>query len=245
MALYREDKDAKNMSVDIGGMRKPYKESTEAFTEDDLVSQEPIGQFAAWFNEACQNLSIVESNAMCLATATKSGKPSARMVLLKCYGKDGFHFFTNYNSRKGQELAENPQAHLCFYWAQLMRQVRIEGRVEKLSEEESTEYFHTRPHGSQIAACLSPQSQVIPNRSFLTDKDEQMREEYKDETKLIPKPDCWGGFRVVPEVVEFWQGQSSRVHDRIRFRKVTAEENIDESMTKQGTDGWVYERLAP
>ncbi|KAK8741032.1 hypothetical protein OTU49_002456 [Cherax quadricarinatus] len=235
----------KSMSINIGGMRAPYKCQREAFTENDLVAKEPFAQFAAWFDEARQTPGILETNAMCLATATKCGKPSARMVLLKGYGKDGFSFFTNYNSRKGQELAENAQASLCFYWEPLKRQVRVEGYVEKLSEEVSTEYFHSRPQGSQIAACISPQSQVIPGRHVLTEKDELMHEEYKDEDKVIPKPECWGGFRVVPEVIEFWQGQTSRVHDRICFRKLMTDEVIDESLTKPGEDGWVYERLAP
>ncbi|KAG7174663.1 Pyridoxine-5'-phosphate oxidase-like [Homarus americanus] len=218
MALFKENvvtggrqEDVKDMSIDIGGMRKPYKGKNEAFTEDDLVAKEPIAQFASWFDEACHTPGIIEANAMCIATATKCGKPSARMVLLKGYGKDGFRFFTNYGSRKGKEL----------------------GRVEKLGEDVSKEYFHSRPRSSQIGACLSPQSQVICGRHVLTEKDEQLNEEYKDETKLIPKPECWGGFRVVPETIEFWQGQTTRIHDRICFRKPATDEVIDESLTKQ------------
>ncbi|XP_042211823.1 pyridoxine/pyridoxamine 5'-phosphate oxidase-like isoform X2 [Homarus americanus] len=258
MALFKENvvtggrqEDVKDMSIDIGGMRKPYKGKNEAFTEDDLVAKEPIAQFASWFDEACHTPGIIEANAMCIATATKCGKPSARMVLLKGYGKDGFRFFTNYGSRKGKELTENPYASLVFYWSYngedntWARQVRVEGRVEKLGEDVSKEYFHSRPRSSQIGACLSPQSQVICGRHVLTEKDEQLNEEYKDETKLIPKPECWGGFRVVPETIEFWQGQTTRIHDRICFRKPATDEVIDESLTKQGDDGWLYERLAP
>lgn len=235
----------KNMSIDIGGMRKPYKGKNEAFVEEDLVAKEPIAQFKAWFDEACNTPGIIEANAMCIATATKEGKPSARMVLLKGYGKDGFRFFTNYGSRKGQELIENPQASLCFYWEPLMRSVRIEGNVERISEKESTDYFHSRPRSSQIGACLSPQSQVIEGRHVLTDKEKQLQEEYKDEEKSIPRPEIWGGFRVIPEVIEFWQGQTTRIHDRIRFRKSKADETIDKSLTHEGEEGWVYERLAP
>ncbi|XP_071519252.1 pyridoxine/pyridoxamine 5'-phosphate oxidase-like isoform X4 [Panulirus ornatus] len=234
MALFRENMDGgtapanpRPMSIDIGGMRKPYKGKNEAFTEDDLVAKEPFAQFEAWFNEACHTPGIIEANAMCLATATKSGMPSARMVLLKGFGKEGFRFFTNYSSRKGREL------------------VRIEGHVVKLSEEESSEYFHSRPRSSQIGACVSPQSQVIAGRHILTEIDDQLNEEYKDEKKVIPKPESWGGFLIVPEAIEFWQGQTSRIHDRVLFRKPAADEVLDESLTKRGEDGWVYERLAP
>ncbi|XP_066942864.1 pyridoxine/pyridoxamine 5'-phosphate oxidase-like isoform X2 [Macrobrachium rosenbergii] len=246
MALFREGNGTTSkMSIDIGGMRKPYKGKNEAFTEDDLVAKEPFAQFREWFDQACSTPGIIEANAMCLATSTKCGKPSARMVLLKGYGKDGFRFFTNYTSRKGEELAENPQASLCFYWEPLMRSVRVEGTVEKLSEKESDDYFHSRPRSSQIGACISPQSKVIEGRHILTEKEQDLLEEYSDDKKIIPKPETWGGFRVVPEVIEFWQGQTTRIHDRIRFRKPLPDEVLDEQLTKQGEDGWFYERLAP
>uniref|UniRef100_A0A0P4W5N0 pyridoxal 5'-phosphate synthase n=1 Tax=Scylla olivacea TaxID=85551 RepID=A0A0P4W5N0_SCYOL len=273
MALFNEEKIiadvVKPMSIDIGGMRKPYKGKNEAFLEEDLVAKEPFGQFKEWFDEACNTPGIIEANAMCLATATKEGKPSARMVLLKGYGKEGFRFFTNYTSRKGQELTENPlasvvfywsyngedrswsrqienpQACLCFYWEPLMRSVRVEGRVERIGEEKSTEYFHSRPRSSQIGACVSPQSQVIADRHILLSKDKQLQEEYKDVKSVIPKPECWGGFLIVPDSIEFWQGQTNRIHDRIRFRKLGEDEILDETLTKKGEDGWVYERLAP
>ncbi|KAK4296950.1 hypothetical protein Pmani_030597 [Petrolisthes manimaculis] len=276
MALFGEDvgvngsrTGTQNMSIDIGGMRKPYKGKNEAFTEDDLAAKEPFAQFTDWFTEACNTPGIIEANAMCIATATRDGKPSARMVLLKGYGKEGFRFFTNYSSKKGQELTENPycslvfywsnngeekswsrqienpQASLCFYWEPLMRSVRVEGKVVRLSDEASSEYFHSRPRSSQIGACVSPQSQVISGRHILTDKEQQLNEEYKDETVEIPRPDCWGGFLVVPESVEFWQGQTTRIHDRIRFRRLAMDEKINETLTKRGEDGWVYERLAP
>ncbi|KAK8374979.1 hypothetical protein O3P69_019955 [Scylla paramamosain] len=249
MALFNEEKIigdvVKPMSIDIGGMRKPYKGKNEAFLEEDLVAKEPFGQFKEWFDEACNTPGIIEANAMCLATATKEGKPSSRMVLLKGYGKEGFRFFTNYTSRKGQELIENPQACLCFYWEPLMRSVRVEGRVERIGEEKSTEYFHSRPRSSQIGACVSPQSQVIAGRHILLSKDKQLQEEYKDVKSVIPKPECWGGFLIVPDSIEFWQGQTNRIHDRIRFRKLGEDEILDETLTKKGENGWVYERLAP
>ncbi len=155
--------------IDVAGMRKAYKASHESFQENNLVAREPIAQFAEWFKEASKVDCIGEANAMTLATASKEGKPSARMVLLKGYDKQGFRFFTNYESRKGKELAENPFASLVFYWEPLSRSVRIEGRVEKLTSEESTEYFNSRPPTSQIGAIVSHQSSVIEDRNVSYD----------------------------------------------------------------------------
>ncbi|XP_033639337.1 pyridoxine-5'-phosphate oxidase-like isoform X2 [Asterias rubens] len=231
--------------IDVAGMRKAYKASHESFQENNLVAREPIAQFAEWFKEASKVDSIGEANAMTLATATKEGKPSARMVLLKGYDKRGFRFFTNYDSRKGKELAENPFASLVFYWEALSRSVRIEGRVEKLTNEESTEYFNSRPPTSQIGAIVSNQSSVIEDRNVLTRKDQELKDKYLDSGVTIPRPDHWGGFRVVPDVVEFWQGQSNRLHDRIVFRRPQLDENLDGKFVKEGEDGWVYERLSP
>lgn len=232
------------MAINIGGMRHPYKNAQEVFLEKDLVSKEPFGQFKQWFDKASHTTGILEANAMCLATATRSGIPSARMVLLKSYGKEGFKFYTNYGSRKGQELVDNPQASLCFYWEPLMRSVRIEGEVKRLTEVESNEYFQTRPRSSQIGANVSDQSKVIASRDVLTEKQRQLEERYTDESVPILKPGNWGGFIVVPRTVEFWQGQSNRLHDRIRFRRLRADEDLPEH-SQRGEDGWVYERLAP
>ncbi|XP_072042643.1 pyridoxine/pyridoxamine 5'-phosphate oxidase-like [Amphiura filiformis] len=229
--------------MDVAAMRKKYKTGHEAFVEDHLVAKEPIEQFTDWFKTARQLNGIEEANAMTLATATKDGRPSARWVLLKGYGKEGFKFYTNYESRKSKELLENPFACLVFYWAALSRSVRIEGRVEKLSEEESTQYFHSRPFDSQIGACVSHQSTVIESRDVLTTRDAELKEQYKDKT--VPKPDYWGGFIVIPEVVEFWQGQSNRLHDRIVFRRPKDGETPDGKLLHQGDDGWVYTRLSP
>lgn len=140
---------------------------------------------------------------------------------------------------------ENPYASLLFYWDPLHRQVRVEGRVEKLSQKESEEYFHSRPRSSQIGAIVSNQSSVIASRKVLEVKEKELKEQYADEQKVIPKPDNWGGFKVIPDKVEFWQGQSSRLHDRIVFRKQEADEVLDENETKKGDNGWVYERLSP
>ncbi|XP_022096785.1 pyridoxine-5'-phosphate oxidase-like isoform X1 [Acanthaster planci] len=184
--------------IDVAGMRKAYKAGHEAFTEDELVSKEPIGQFAAWFKVASEQDSIGEANAMTLATASKEGRPSARMVLLKGYDKEGFKFYTNYESRKGKELIDNPHAALCFYWEILSRSVRIEGPVERLTEEESTKYFHSRPPTSQIGAVVSHQSTVIESRDVLTSKDNELKEKYLSTGLAIPKPNYWGGFQGHP-----------------------------------------------
>ncbi|XP_043910908.1 pyridoxine-5'-phosphate oxidase [Protopterus annectens] len=215
----------------------------QAFEEHQLCSLDPIKQFAEWFKEVAACPSIGEANAMCLATCTKDGRPSARVVLLKGFGEDGFKFFTNYESRKGRELESNPFASLVFYWEPFKRQVRIEGHVERLSETESQEYFQTRPKGSQIGAWVSRQSSVVPDREYLRKKNAEFEEKYKDTD--VPKPDYWGGYVVKPEVIEFWQGQTNRLHDRIVFRRPKEEEILDSGMTHQGENGWVYERLFP
>lgn len=229
---------------DVASMRRNY-EMPEGFDESHLVAKEPFMQFDAWFREASKSPDIGEANAMILSTCGRDCRPTARVVLLKGYDDTGFTFFTNYNSSKAGQLKENPYASLLFYWDPLHRQVRVEGRVEKLSQKESEVYFHSRPRSSQIGAIVSNQSSVIANRKVLEVKENKLKEEYADEQKLIPKPDHWGGFKVIPDKVEFWQGQSSRLHDRIVFRKQEANEILDENLTKKGADGWVYERLSP
>jgi len=239
----------RTMAIDIGGMRKPYLGENQAFEVKDLVAKEPFAQFQNWFDQAKETPGIEEANAMCVASASKAGIPSARYVLLKAYGpptdttKGGFVFYTNYDSRKGKELIENPFAALVFYWEPLKRSVRIEGSVEKVTEEESTAYFESRPIGSQIGAAISNQSTKIPDRQFLLDKETQLKEEFKE--KKMEKPSFWGGFRVVPNSFEFWQGQSTRIHDRIVFRRKTEGEEIDEKLTIQGDQDWLIERLSP
>lgn len=231
--------------VDIGGMRTKYKGESEAFIEEDLKGKEPFSQFREWFEEACKHPLILEANAVCLATATRDGTPSARQVLLKGFGTDGFKFFTNYDSRKGRELAENPRAALNFYWEPLKKAVRVEGCVEKISASESDDYFHSRPLPSQIGAVVSEQSKPIASRDVLIKREAVMMEQYADGSKQVPRPKHWGGYLVVPEVIEFWQGQTNRMHDRIRFRRQKTGDEPDGILLHQGDFGWVYERLSP
>ncbi|XP_048970722.1 pyridoxine-5'-phosphate oxidase isoform X1 [Canis lupus dingo] len=249
--------------MDLGPMRKSYRGDREvrrprgqppppqggeephgAFEETQLTSLDPMKQFATWFEEAVQCPDIGEANAMCLATCTRDGKPSARMVLLKGFGKDGFRFFTNFESRKGRELDSNPFASLVFYWEPLNRQVRVEGSVKKLPEEEAECYFHSRPKSSQIGAVVSHQSSVIPNREYLRKKNEELEQLYQEQE--VPKPKYWGGYILYPQVMEFWQGQTNRLHDRIIFRRglPTGDSPLG-PMTHRGEEDWLYERLAP
>jgi pyridoxamine 5'-phosphate oxidase len=206
------------MSVDI-----------EQALDEKEVDSSPFRQFEIWFKQAEAAVPILP-NAMTLATATKDGTPSARVVLLKDFDESGFVFYTNYDSTKGKELDENPVAALCFYWSELGRQIRISGTVTKTSREESEAYFHTRPIDSQLGAWASDQSEVIAGRGVLEAKMEEMSTKYED--RIIPLPPYWGGYRVAPVVIEFWQNRSSRLHDRIRYRLV--------DRTR-----WVVERLAP
>jgi pyridoxamine 5'-phosphate oxidase len=193
------------------------------------VDPDPLVQFRSWYRLA-EESEAPQPDAMTLATATADGAPSARMVLLKGVDERGFVFFTNYESRKARELAENPRAALVLYWVALRRQVRVTGRVEALTAEESEAYFRTRPYGSRLAAWASRQSSVIPDRSVLEDEYRRLEAEYADED--VPLPPFWGGYRVTPETVEFWMGRENRLHDRLRYRRG---ENGD----------WVIERLSP
>ncbi|KAF7239613.1 Pyridoxine-5'-phosphate oxidase [Varanus komodoensis] len=230
-------------AMDLGSLRKKYGEDEGAFEEKHLVSLNPIKQFAAWFEEAMKCPSIGEVNAMCLATCTKDGRPSARMLLLKEFSQEGFYFFTNHESRKGKELNSNPFASMVFYWDPLHRQVRIEGSVERLSEQKSEQYFHSRPKGSQIGAVVSQQSTVIADREYLRKKNAELEEVYRE--AKVPKPAYWGGYVLKPEVIEFWQGQTNRLHDRIVFRRLQDSSVPLGPMTHRGEDNWVYERLSP
>ncbi len=212
--------------TNLAALRRNY--ALESLSETDALP-DPVAQFAAWFNEAL-NSQLREPNAMTLATATRDGYPSARTVLLKGFDNEGFVFYTNYESRKGAELLENPRAALLFTWLELERQVRIEGPVEKVSPDESLRYFQSRPKGSQIGAWASPQSRVIPNRELLEKNVVELLKTYA-EAEALPRPPFWGGYRVKPTRVEFWQGRESRLHDRIQYVR--------------GEDGWTVERLAP
>jgi pyridoxamine 5'-phosphate oxidase len=210
----------------IADIRTDYR---QASLDEETAGTDPIAFFSRWFAEA-QTAQIYEVNAMTLATAGAGNTPHARIVLLKGLDERGFIFFTNYKSNKGSDLDANPKAALVFFWKELERQVRIEGTVEKVSAKESDTYFNSRPLGSRIGAAASPQSQVIKDRQELEDVYAQTADLYKD--KSIARPDFWGGYRIQPTRIEFWQGRSSRLHDRIVF---TANEN----------GGWNRSRLAP
>ena len=210
----------------IADIRKDYK--LQSLSEKD-ADKNPLIQFEKWWNEATQS-HIEEVNAMTLATSSRDGIPSARIVLLKGFNKDGFVFFTNYNSYKGIQLLENPRACLVFFWKELERQIRITGLVEKINAKDSDEYFNSRPQGSRIGAIASPQSQVIINRNWLEQNEKNIQQQF--EGKEIKRPENWGGYRVKPVSIEFWQGRASRLHDRLQY---SLNDNAE----------WIIERLAP
>ncbi|MEH2171124.1 MAG: pyridoxamine 5'-phosphate oxidase [Nostoc sp.] len=214
------------MDKTVADLRKNY--TLEGLSELE-VELNPFIQFQKWFDRALA-AQLPEPNAMTIATATPDGKPSARMVLLKDFDQRGFTFFTNYNSHKGQELAENPQAALVFWWAELERQVRISGYVEKVSETESDQYFHSRPTNSRLGAWVSNQSEVIESREVLERRLQEFQSKY--ENQEILRPPHWGGLRVIPTEIEFWQGRPSRLHDRLLYSR------LDNST-------WNIERLSP
>ena len=215
------------MDSSIADLRQNYTRA--GLSEADLNSN-PIEQFDIWFQQAL-DADLIEPNAMTLATATADGKPTARIVLLKGVSERGFVFYTNYGSQKGQQLIANPYAALVFLWDKLERQIRIEGKVEKLTESESAEYFHSRPKASQLGAWASDQSRVIPNRGVLEQKLADLQEQYSGDA-TVPLPEHWGGFRVVPNRIEFWQGRPSRLHDRLVY-------------DLQADGDWQIKRLSP
>jgi len=214
------------MNTSISSLRQEY--SSKSLLETDVLHH-PVDQFALWWEEAV-NSQIPEPNAMTLATATADGMPSARIVLLKHFTKEGFVFYTNYHSFKGMQLEENPRACLVFFWKELERQVRITGLVKKVPAGESDAYFKSRPKGSQAGAWASPQSQVINSRSWLDESYLQVLKKFNEKEPV--RPPHWGGYLVQPVIIEYWQGRPSRLHDRIQY-------------TLDGSSGWKIERLAP
>jgi pyridoxamine 5'-phosphate oxidase len=210
--------------MNIADIRKEYQ---LASLDESEVAREPLEQFGKWFNEALA-AKLPEPTAMTLATADSLGRPSARIVLLKGFDAQGFVFYTNYESRKGRELAANTQAALLFHWVELERQVRIEGRIVQVDAAQSDAYFRERPYASQLGAWASRQSEVVPNRIELERRIGDMADRYGKE---VPRPPHWGGYRLTPQQLEFWQGRPSRLHDRVRYRFEAGK--------------WVIERLAP
>lgn len=210
----------------LADLRREY--ASRALTEQD-ADLDPIRQFSIWFDEALQS-QLLDTNAMTLATASKSGEPAARIVLLKGADANGFVFFTNYDSRKGQDLAENPRACLLLYWAELERQVRITGAVTRTTREESEQYFHSRPLESQIGATVSRQSRPVSDRADLEARYAAMLTAHKE--PKVPLPSNWGGYRLTPYAMEFWQGRKSRLHDRLLY-------------TRQADGSWTRARLEP
>ena len=210
--------------MDLAALRQEYMRA--GLHESDLA-QDPFAQFGNWFDEALRS-GIALPNAMTLATATRAGRPSARTVLLKGFDASGFVFFTHYRSRKGREIEANPEAMLLFRWGELERQVGIEGRIGKVSAAESDEYFASRPLGSRLSAIVSPQSEPVVSREVLETALEEASKRWRNEP---PRPPHWGGYRLVPERFEFWQGRRDRLHDRLCYRKAES--------------AWKIDRLAP
>jgi pyridoxamine 5'-phosphate oxidase len=213
------------LDMEMSELRREYR---AAGLDRDQLDDDPVAQFGRWFGEA-ERADLIEPNAMTLATSSPDGRPSARIVLLKGFGPDGFVFFSNYASRKGDELAANPNAALVFWWPPLERQVRLEGSVERTTTEESEAYWTSRPLGSRLAALASSQSQVLAGREELVRRVEELAARHHDGD--VPLPEAWGGYRLVPDAFEFWQGQPNRLHDRFRYSR--------------HQDGWLVERLSP
>ncbi len=213
-------------------MKKPLVKNQREYPDKQLLEKiaprDPFRLFHHWFRQALGSSSL-DPNAMALSTINPSGRPSSRMVLLKGLDKKGFVFFTNYLSQKGKELKKHPQTSLLFFWPELGRQVRVEGKALRISSAESEEYFKSRPRGSQLSAWASHQSQVVPNREVLEKRMRELEKQYHN--REIPRPPHWGGYRVIPVLIEFWSGRRNRLHDRLVYRK--------------GGGGWTRKRLSP
>lgn len=219
----KHDENKNNIGAIAAAMRVDY--IAGALDEADAAA-DPFEQFTIWFNEAMG--CVPEPNAMILAAADADGRPSVRVMLLKGFSPEGFVFYTNYDSAKGRALTENPQAEILFFWQELQRQIRISGKVVRVSAAESDEYFQSRPLGSRLGAVASPQSDTVASRDILEERFRAAAAKYGDD---VPRPEHWGGYRLIPDKIEFWQGRASRMHDRLLYRSVNGE--------------WSMERLAP
>lgn len=206
-----------------------HREYQQDFLLEEKAGLKPFALFARWFKETLE-ADVPHANAMTLATVSLDGKPSARVVLFKDFGEDGFTFFTDYRSTKSEELRNNPHGALVFLWSSLERQIRIEGKIERTLPEDSDTYFQSRPRGSQLAAWTSHQSQVVANRDLLELRMKELDQRYQEQP--IPRPPYWGGYRLIPEMIEFWQGRPNRLNDRLRYQ-----------LSDQG--GWTRQRLSP
>ncbi len=224
--MEEQDATRQRKTCDVSQLRREY---SGEILDLDRLDRDPIRQFERWLNQACQ-AELSEPNAMCLATVSSSGAPSVRTVLLKYFDQEGFVFFTNFESRKAEQIAGNSQVALSFLWAELSRQVTIEGRAARISTAASLKYFATRPRGSQLGAWCSPQSSVITSRQLLQAKLAEVGRKFAN--REVPLPSFWGGYRVVPVRIEFWQGQENRLHDRFLFER-------------QADQSWSIARLAP
>ncbi|KAG4078408.1 hypothetical protein HA402_013119 [Bradysia odoriphaga] len=252
----------RRMSSDLASLRLKYKEKKDVFLEKDIELKEPFHLFRKWLDDACKTPEILEPNAVCLSTATKEGVPVVTICSdEKCYRYriNILHQLRQSQSQRNCKLSippvvfgshkrkifqnENPHVAMTFYWVPLRRQVRVEGKAEKVPTSDSEEYFHQRPRDSQIGALASPQSQTIPGRDYLDQIEAEIRQKLGPDG-VVPLPN-WGGYLVVPHRFEFWQGQSNRVHDRIQFRKTDDTTAVDNKLVFQGEKDWVYERLAP
>lgn len=212
--------------MDVAALRR----SATGFALDrDDLDDDPIAQFEEWFRYACENVPM-DPNAVVLSTVDSRNRPSSRTVLLKSFDDDGFVFYTNYDSKKAEHIEDNPYVSLLFFWSEPARQVKIRGRAEKIPVKDSLRYFLTRPRGSQIGAWVSSQSSVISSRALLESKFQEIKQKFRD--KEVPLPSFWGGYRVVPDQIEFWQGRRNRLHDRFQY-------------TRRGDGRWEIERLAP
>lgn len=227
---------AEQRQQSVAAMRTEY---TRGQLLETNVPAEPVALFRDWLNEAIE-AGVHEPNAMMLATVNSARQPSARMVLLKGIDERGLRFFTNYSSRKAEELEANPHAALVFWWGDLERQVRVEGAVERLSDEESDTYYNSRPRGSRLGAWVSAQSAVIDGRAVLENRLRELEERHANSEP--PRPDFWGGYRVVPDMIEFWQGGPNRLHDRLRYRLAATDPAWAEAATESA---WQIERLSP